>query len=366
MEKVDCLVIGAGVIGLAVARELAAEGREVIVLEAANKIGSGISSRNSEVIHAGIYYTSGLAKAELCVTGKNMLYRFCAEFGVPHRRCGKLIIASTKDEVEKLSGLKAQAEKNGVHDLAWLSSADVKALEPELTAVAGLISPSTGILDSQAYMLALLGAAEQNGAVLALNTTVVGGDVSEDGILIKTAGPDVMNLKAAVVVNAAGLGAQKIAKSIVGMDPSKVPPLYLAKGNYFSLTVKTPFHRLVYPIPAEGGLGIHFTLDVGGGGRFGPDVEWIEELDYSVDPERSLVFYEAIRKYWPALPENSLAPAYAGIRPKVEQPGGSRTDFVIQGAREHGVAGLVNLFGIESPGLTSSLAIAQHVARLVS
>jgi L-2-hydroxyglutarate oxidase LhgO len=362
MDTIDCLVIGAGVVGLAVARALARAGREVIVVEAEGTIGAGTSSRNSEVIHAGIYYPTGLVKTRLCVEGKAMLYAFCAEFGVPHRRCGKLIVAADETETAKLAALEAQAKANGVHDLVWLSGAEARALEPALVAHRALLSPSTGIIDSHALMLALKGDAEAHGAMVALETPVISGRVEADGVVIETGGAEPMQLKAALVVNAAGLGAQAVARAIAGMPVEKIPPLHLAKGNYFGLAVRPPFSRLVYPMPAEGGLGVHLTLDLAGQARFGPDVEWLEAIDYGVDPRRADSFYAAIRIYWPGLPDDSLQPAYAGIRPKIARPGGSSTDFLIQTETDHGVRGLVNLFGIESPGLTASLALAEEVA----
>lgn len=365
MDQVECVVVGAGVVGLAVARALARAGREVIVLEAENAIGTGVSARSSEVIHAGIYYTPGLAKARLCVAGKQQLYQFCADYGVPHRRCGKLLVATTEAERSKLDALAAQARANGVTDLVALSGAEARALEPALTAVAALLSPSTGIIDSHAYMLALQGDAEAHGAMLALETPVIGGAVRDGRIELETGGAAPMRLSAAVVVNAAALGAQALARAIAGLPADKVPPLHLAKGNYFTLSGRSPFSHLIYPMPQGGGLGVHLTLDLGGGARFGPDVEWVDSLHYPVDPRRGDGFYAAIRTYWPDLADGALQPGYSGIRPKIERPGGSTTDFMIQSAVDHGIPGLVNLFGIESPGLTSSLAIADEVlARL--
>ncbi len=363
MDSVECLVIGAGVIGLAVARALACNGREVIVVESEDHIGSGISSRNSEVIHAGIYYPTGLDKTRLCVDGKAMLYAFCQEFNVPHRRCGKLLVAAGAAEIEKLVLIKAQAEANGVTDLVWLSGAEARALEPALAAEHALLSPSTGVIDSHAFMLALLGDAERHGAMIALETPVIGGEVDQRGLIIETGGVSPWRIAARLVVNAAGLGAQAVARSIFGMPCEMVPPLHLAKGNYFSLATRSPFSRLIYPMPAEGGLGVHLTLDLAGRARFGPDVEWIKAVDYAVDPKRAESFYAAIRTYWPDLPNGSLQPDYSGIRPKIARPGGSTVDFLIQTKRHHGVGGLINLFGIESPGLTSSLAIGEWIAR---
>ena len=365
MESIECLVVGAGVVGLAVARALAGAGREVIVIESENGIGSGVSSRNSEVIHAGIYYPTGLNKTRLCVEGKAMLYAFCRAFGVPHRRCGKLLVAVNAEEVDRLFALKAQAEANGVADLAWLSGKEARALEPALVAERALLSPSTGIIDSHAFMLALRGDAEANGAVIAFETPVVAMRAVERGLIVETGGPAPMRVSAAYVVNAAGLGAQAVARSIAGMPADKIPPLHLAKGNYFVLSGRSPFSRLIYPMPSPGGLGVHLTLDLAGQAKFGPDVEWVEAIDYAVDPSRAASFYAAIRTYWPDLKDGALQPGYAGVRPKIERPGGSTTDFLIQTEKDHGVAGLINLFGIESPGLTASLAIADWLAHQV-
>jgi L-2-hydroxyglutarate oxidase LhgO len=365
MDSVECLVIGAGVVGLAIARALARSGREVVVLESERVIGSGASSRNSEVIHAGIYYPSGLYKTRLCVEGKAKLYAFCRDFGVPHRRCGKILVATTENEVGHLAAIKARAEANGVADLTWLDGLEARALEPALAARRALLSPSTGIIDSHAFMLALEGDAERHGAMLALETPVVSGRAAARALIMETGGANPTEIAANVVVNSAGLGAQALARSIAGMPRGKIPPLHLAKGNYFSLTPPSPFSHLIYPIPTPGGLGVHLTLDMSGRARFGPDVEWIDSVDYAVDPRRGDAFYAAVRSYWPDLPDGALQPDYSGVRPKIERPGGSNTDFLIQDQRSHGVAGLINLFGIESPGLTSSLAIAEWVAGIV-
>jgi L-2-hydroxyglutarate oxidase LhgO len=365
MESVECLVVGAGVIGLAVARALARAGREVIVVEGERGIGAGVSSRNSEVIHAGIYYRTGLDKTRLCVDGKAMLYAFCQEFGVPHKRCGKLLVAVNAEEVDKLTAIRAQAEANGVTDLVWLSGADARALEPALVAERALLSPSTGIIDAHAFMLALRGDAEAHGAMFAFETPVLAGHTSGHGLVIEVGGLAPMRLAAGLVVNAAGLGAQALARTIAGMPADRIPPLHLAKGNYFSLGGRSPFSRLIYPVPTEGGLGVHLTLDLAGQAKFGPDVEWVDAIDYNVDPGRAPCFYAAIRTYWPGLPEGALQPGYAGVRPKIARPGGSTTDFLLQTEKEHGVAGLINLFGIESPGLTASLAIADRLAHRV-
>ena len=364
MEQADCIVIGAGVLGLAIARKLARSGRDVIVLEAESGIGTGASSRNSEVVHAGIYYPTGLAKTRLCVEGKALLYSFCDEYGVPYRRCGKLLVATSTDEIAKLEAIKSQAEANGVTDLFWLSGEEARELEPPLSCVKALLSPSTGILDSHAFMLALQGDAEDHGAAFVFGTPVLSGR-SETGVLVlETGGRDPTTIAARTVINAAGLGAQALARGIIGMPAGLVPHLHLAKGNYFALAGRSPFSRLIYPMPSGGGLGVHLTLDLAGQARFGPDVEWVDHIEYSVDPRRAESFYSSIRTYWPDLPDNALFPAYCGIRPKIERPAGPNTDFVIQNERVHGVPGLVNLFGIESPGLTSSLAIADLVAVL--
>jgi L-2-hydroxyglutarate oxidase LhgO len=365
MESIECLVVGAGVIGLAVAQRLARAGREVIVVESESGIGEGVSSRNSEVIHAGIYYRTGLDKTRLCVDGKAMLYAFCQEFGVPHKRCGKLLVAVNAGEIDKLAALKAQAEANGVTDLIWLNSKEACALEPALVAERALLSPSTGIIDTHAFMLALHGDAEAHGAMFAFETPVLAGRVGERGLVIETGGRAPMRIAAGIVVNAAGLGAQALARSIAGMPADKLPPLYLAKGNYFSLSGRSPFSRLIYPMPTPGGLGVHLTLDLAGQAKFGPDVEWVDTIDYNVDSRRAPSFYAAIRSYWPDLPEGALQPGYAGVRPKIARPGGSTTDFLLQTEKDHGVAGLINLFGIESPGLTASLAIADWLAHRV-
>ena len=365
MERIDCLVVGAGIIGLAITRALARLGREVILVESEGAIGSGVSSRNSEVIHAGIYYSTGLDKTRLCVEGRTMLYNFCRDYSVPHKRCGKLVVAVSEKESGKLAAIKAQAEANGVMDVVWLSGSETRSFEPGLVAERALLSPSTGIIDSHAFMLALLGDAEQRGAMLALETPFVRGEVNPYGLVIETGGACPSRIGARRVINAAGLGAQAVAQSISGMPSQMVPALHLAKGNYFSLATRSPFSRLIYPVPAEGGLGVHLTLDLAGRARFGPDVEWVEAIDYAVDPTRAETFYAAIRTYWPELPDGSLQPDYSGIRPKIARPGGSSTDFVIQTAKDHGVPGLINLFGIELPGLTSSLAIAELVAQLM-
>jgi L-2-hydroxyglutarate oxidase LhgO len=364
MERVDCVVIGAGVVGLACARALALAGREVIVLEAAGAIGTETSSRNSEVIHAGIYYPPGSVKADLCVKGKTLLYRYCAERGVAHRRCGKLIVATAAEQVVALHEILAQAAANGVHDLRLLTADEAKAMEPALRCVAALHSPSTGIIDSHGLMLAYQGEAEDHGAVRALQSPVTGGATSADGITLDVGGAEPTRILARTVINSAGLMAQRVAAGLRGFPQEKVPPCYFAKGNYYSLTSRPPFTHLIYPVPEAAGLGVHLTLDLAGQARFGPDVEWITEIDYDVDLRRADGFYRAIRDYWPGLRNGQLAPGYAGIRPKLDGPGKPASDFLIQGPGEHGVQGLVNLFGIESPGLTASLALAERVVQI--
>ena len=361
----DCVVIGAGVVGLAVARTLAERGLETIVLESALGIGTGTSSRNSEVVHAGIYYPTGSLKAQWCVRGKHLLYDYCERRQVPHRRCGKLIVATSEAQVAELAQLQATGHANGVNDLALLTAAQAQVLEPELQCVAALHSGSTGIVDSHAFMRALQGDCEAAGGMLALGSPVLGGQVGADGITLQVGGEQPMEIQAGVVVNAAGLWAQQVALGLRGLDARHIPRLHTAKGNYYSLSGRSPFARLIYPVPEPGGLGVHLTVDLGGQARFGPDVQWVDTLDYAVDPHRADVFYAAIRCYWPRLPDGALQPAYAGIRPKLSGPHEAAADFVIQGPAVHGVPGLVNLFGIESPGLTSALAVGEAVGALV-
>lgn len=363
-ESVDAIVVGAGVVGLAIARKLALAGRDVLVIEAAEAIGTETSSRNSEVIHAGIYYPANSLKARLCVAGKHALYDYCATHGVPHRRLGKLIAATNDRQAEELSALRERAAVNGVGDLEWLDGDQARALEPEVASVAALLSPSTGIIDSHGLMLAYQGEAEDHGAMIAFHSRVSQGAVEKDGIRLDIADEtgETMALKAVTVVNSAGLGAQAVAHAIEGVPETTVPPLHFARGCYFTLSGKTPFSRLIYPMPEPGGLGVHVTIDMGGQARFGPDVEWIEDVDYRVDPARAERFYPAIRAYWPGLKDGALQPGYAGVRPKVVAQGEPAGDFMVHGPETHGVDGLVNLYGIESPGLTASLAIADLVA----
>jgi L-2-hydroxyglutarate oxidase LhgO len=339
-------------------------GREVIILEAAEAIGTETSSRNSEVIHAGIYYPANSLMARFCVAGRRKLYAYCSEKGVPHINCGKLIVATSAREDAMLSGIKQRAETNGVEGMRVLSAAEAVALEPNLVCTSALLSPATGIIDSHGYMLALQGDAENAGAVPVFFSPVLGGRVAGRWIEIDVGGVDPMTLRCRLLINSAGLHAPELAGRIVGMPADRVPTAYYAKGNYFTLSGRSPFSRLIYPVPVPGGLGVHLTVDLGGQARFGPDVEWIDTIDYTVDPSRSDSFYAAVRTYWPGLKDGGLQPGYAGIRPKTVPKGAPGQDFVVQGPQTHGVPGLINLFGIESPGLTASLAIADHVLEI--
>lgn len=364
-DEVECIVVGAGVVGLAIARRLAMAGREVVVLEAENAFGTHTSSRNSEVIHAGIYYPKGSLKARLCVSGKQVLYRYCAERGIGHARCGKLIVATEPDEVPVLATLEEKARGNGVDDLQYLTGAEAKSLEPALRAEAALLSPSTGIIDSHALMLNYLGDAEEHGAAIAYNTPFVQATADDRGFLFTAGTSDHAAVRCRVLINAAGHGAHAVARSIGGLDPATIPPRHLCKGTYFSASGAHRFRHLIYPVPASASLGIHLTVDLGGQVRFGPDQEWVNDIDYGLDESRAAAFYDTIRRYYPGLPGGSLQPTYAGVRPKIQGPTDPMTDFAIHDKRDHGIPGLVNLFGIESPGLTSSLALADDVfARL--
>ncbi|HEX4649038.1 MAG TPA: NAD(P)/FAD-dependent oxidoreductase [Steroidobacteraceae bacterium] len=361
MDEVDVVVVGAGVVGLAVARQLALRGREVLILEAAGRFGTGASARNSEVIHAGIYYPRGSLKARLCVAGRDELYRFCAERGIPHRRCGKLIVATSDGELEGLTRIAAASSVNGV-ELARLEGAAVRALEPQLSCAAALDSPLTGIIDSQAYMLALLADAERHGATLVCGSAVTRVVLGGGTMLIGVNGAQCA-LRARALVNCAGVDSPALARRMEGLAAAHIPVAHFAKGNYFTLKGRAPFERLIYPLPQADGLGIHLTLDLAGRARFGPDVQWVGSgYDYGVDESRAAAFYTAIRRYWPALRDGTLEAAYAGVRPRISAPGEPLADFRIDDAGTHGVPGLVNLFGIESPGLTASLAIASEVA----
>lgn len=366
--QIDCVVVGAGAVGLACAAKLARDGREVLVLEAANAIGTGTSSRNSEVIHGGMYYPTGTLKHRLCVDGRRKLYAYLAERGVAHRKFGKLIVATDSAEEAKIAALYKLAAENGVENCRLLGGADVRALEPHVRAVSAMLSPETGIVDSHGYMLALLGEIESNGGSLALNAPLVRGEaLASGGFRIEIGGEAPARINCKALVNAAGLNAQAVAHAIAGVPADAIPPLVLAKGSYFGCAAKAPFTHLIYPAPVDGGLGVHLTLDLGGRAKFGPDVEWLNDddparVDYSVAPSRAASFYAAIRRYWPDLPDGALTPDYSGCRPKLSRRGEPPADFRIDGAETHGLPGLVNLFGIESPGLTSSLAIAEQVA----
>jgi L-2-hydroxyglutarate oxidase LhgO len=360
----DILVVGAGIVGLATARALARRGHSVIVAESEGAIGTGVSARNSEVIHAGMYYPAGSSRARHCVAGAALLYAFCESHGVPHRRCGKLIVATDDSEREAIAAIAARGEANGVPGLVMLDGSEARALEPNLACVAALHSPATGIVDSHALMLALQGDLEDAGGAVAFNSRVAHIAQAPDGWRVAVNGEA---LPFDAVVNAAGLGAQAVAGAVEGYPAARIPRQVLAKGSYFGCLGRPAFARLIYPAPVEGGLGIHLTLDLAGRMRFGPDVEWVDTLDYQVNPARADRFASAIRRYWPGLPEGVLTPDYAGIRPKLTGPGEPAADFHIDGPAEHGLGRLIHLFGIESPGLTSSLSLAEEVAdRLIA
>jgi L-2-hydroxyglutarate oxidase LhgO len=367
MDRTDAIVVGAGVVGLAVARALAQAGREVIVLERERLIGSHTSARNSEVIHAGIYYPRGSAKARLCVRGRRMLYDYAGSRGVPHRKIGKIIVATEPEQEGALAGVAAAAEGNGVEEMRFLSQADLGVMEPALRASAGLLSGSTGIIDSHALMLSLRGEIEDAGGAIALETRFLGARPVSGGLQVEAgSGSERVTLETGILVNAAGLFAGEVAAAIEGLVAPWRREVYYCKGNYFSVAARVPFDHLIYPIPERDGLGVHLTIDMGGRAKFGPDTEWIEGIDYSLDPRRGDGFYAAIRRYWPTLADGALSPDYTGIRPKLAPAGGAATDFTVEGPETHGLAGLVNLYGIESPGLTSSLAIAEEVRGLVA
>jgi L-2-hydroxyglutarate oxidase LhgO len=362
MHDVDCVVIGAGVVGLAVARALAIRGREVLILEKERHFGTHTSSRNSEVIHAGIYYEPESLKARACVEGRELLYQYCRDHQIEHRRCGKFIVATDKAHIEALHTISKTARQNGVEDLQWFDGAETRRHEPQLSCIVSLFSPSTGIIDSHGYMLSLLGDAEANGTYIVYGVALEGAAPSSKGLVLRMVGDSQPSLRCRTLVNSGGLDAVRIAASIEEFPREWIPRLFLAKGSYFTLSGAPPFSHLIYPIPDAGGLGIHSTIDLAGQARFGPDVEWTEDLDYQVDPTRADRFHAAIRRYWPAFDSRRLHAAYSGIRPKLSGPGEPNSDFRISGPKEHGFDGVVNLYGIESPGLTASLALAERVS----
>ena len=370
MEQLDVVVIGAGVVGLAVGRALALAGREVVVLEKEQSIGTGVSSRNSEVVHAGLYYAPGSLKARLCVRGKELLYQLCEQRGVSVNACGKLVVATDEAQLPGLQALAAQSTANGV-PVSLLTASEARALEPTLRCVAALHSPTTGIVDSHGLMLALQGDLERAGGMVALDSAVVAGQATPEGVVltVQSPGQPALQVHARTVVNAAALYACSVARGIQGLPAEHVPREHFAKGSYYTLAGKAPFRRLVYPAPQGAWLGVHLTLDLGGQAKFGPDLEWLnvaapDAIDYTVDPKRADAFYEAVRRYWPALPDGALQPSYSGVRPKIYGPGEAVPDFRIDGPAVHGVPGLVNLFGIESPGLTSAMAIGEYVSQM--
>ncbi|MES2561282.1 MAG: NAD(P)/FAD-dependent oxidoreductase [Pseudomonadota bacterium] len=368
MERIDCAVIGGGVVGLAIARSLAMSGREVVVLEAEEHFGTHTSSRNSEVMHAGIYYSTGSLKARLCYAGRQALYRYCEAHAVNHRRIGKVIVACDASELGGLEKYRAQAAINGCDDLMMLSQAELEKMEPAVRAVAGFLSPSTGIIDAHGLMLAYLGDLEAHGGALGLASPVVAGKVTSEGIVLHVGGAEPMSLLCNTVINSAGFHAQAVARSIEGIPAASIPPTYYAIGHYYTLAGAAPFNRLIYPVARQDWLGVHVTIDLGGQVKFGPDFAWIDRIDYRFDdsPAHEQAFYTAIRRYYPGLKDGALQPGYTGIRPKIHGPNEPAPDFMIQGPRDHGVARLVNLYGIESPGLTSSLAIGDYVATLLA
>jgi L-2-hydroxyglutarate oxidase LhgO len=366
VESVECIVVGAGVVGIAIARRLALSGREVLVLDAEDSFGVGNSSRNSEVIHAGFYYPRESAMAKLCVKGRHLLYSFCNEFKVDHRVCGKLIVATTEEEAKSLPLIAAQAKANGVADVEMLGPGRISTMEPALTAVQALNSPSTGIIDSHGFMLTMIGHAEEHGAMFSYRSPFQSAETGSK-IVVSVGEEEPMQLGCRWLINAAGLSATRVAGAMRGFPQRFVPTPYFAKGNYFALSgTRAPFSRLIYPIPVAGGLGVHLTLDLAGQARFGPDVEWVDEINYHVDANRAARFYGAIRRYWPGLPDGSLVPAYSGIRPKIVPPSIAKQDFQILGPQQHGIPGIIQLFGIESPGLTSSLAIGDLINTIMS
>ncbi len=364
MNDVDCMVVGAGVIGLAVGRELAHRGRQVIILEQERRIGLHTSSRNSEVVHAGIYYPTNSLKARLCVAGRELLQRYCTERNIVLRTCGKFIVATSTSQLSELHALELQAKSNGVSDLEWRDGAQAAREEPVLNCVAALWSPLTSVIDSQAYLLSLLADAESYGTEIAYGSAVSSLRPTTQGIEVCINDEAAPVARAKILVNCAGLDAHRVAASITGFPRAHIPQIYFAKGSYFALAGAAPFRRLIYPVPDAGGLGIHMCIDLNGCARFGPDLEWVQARDYAVDPTRDKVFIDAIRRYWPNISNRTLTPAYAGIRATLSGPGRPPADFCLSGPSQHGVSGVLNLFGIDSPGLTASLALATQVAEM--
>lgn len=365
MDEIETAVVGAGVIGLAVARELAGAGQEVLVLESETRIAQHTSSRNSQVIHAGIYYPPGSWRARLCVTGKRMLYDYCADRHVPFETTQKLIVATDENHLAKLPRLMENAAANGVLDLQQISAADAKTMEPELACHGAILSPSTGIVDAPAFILSLLGEAEAAGAMLALGAPLERVFPQDDGFVLHIGDADGTQIKCRNLVNAAGLGAWDVARAIDGLPPKAVPDQYYAKGSWFSVTGATPFQRLIYPVPDDESLGVHYVRDMGGGFRFGPDLQYLDppRVDYALNDGQAARFENSVRRWWPGLPAGAMQPDSCGIRPRVRRDGAAQSDFVFSGPADHGITGLVQLFGMESPGLTASLAIAQVVAQ---
>ena len=364
-ETLDCAVIGGGVVGLAVARKLALLGRQVVLFEGEKATGQHTSSRNSEVMHAGIYYPTGSLKARLCVQGRRLLETYCTERNIACRRVGKLVVAVRDDEIPRLEHHKAQAEANGVDDLTWLEREDVRKLEPAVTCARALSSPSTGLVDSHGLMRALAADAQGAGADIVLASPVLGGELVDDGIALDLGGREPARFVFSIVVNAAGFSAPAVARSLRGLDGNSVPTPYFARGQYFTVSGASPFRRLIYPVPGPDGLGIHVALDLGGALRFGPDVSFIPSASYSFDESRAEYFYRSIRSYYPGLADGALSPGFVGVRAKLAPAGSGFVDFVLQGREVHGIDGLLNLYGIDSPGLTSCLAIADEVARRI-
>lgn len=374
MDRVDCVVIGAGVIGLAVAREMALQGRETILLERESAFGTISSARNSEVIHAGIYYPKDSLKAKLCVEGNRMLYEYCRTHHVATQPYGKLIVASDESQLDDLQAILYKAQQNNVPEIKMITGEQAKSMEPELQCSAAVLSASTGIVDSHGFMLSLLGGFEDAGGMIAYQSPLISakpiGPNAQDGFELEIGGADDMKIQTKLLINCAGMSAPAIARKIESLSEEQIPKAYFAKGNYFSLTGKSPFKHLIYPIPEPGGLGVHLTLDMGGQAKFGPDVEWLEideenQIDYTVNPKRGEGFYEAVRRYWPGLKDNTLQPDYSGVRAKIVPPNSPAGDFCFNAPKDHGLEGLFNLYGFESPGLTSSLAIAKHLEGLI-